>query len=105
MIKKLFKLTILSCLVASLPAEAEVSELSGPRIGITALTPGSSADFIGSQHMLQYGWQLETKFSSGDGINGLVEWVFLVGGMEKGYFLPSISSLVIYAQSINSLIE
>ena len=24
----------------------------------------------------------------------LVEWVFLAGGMDQGYFLPSISSLV-----------
>ena len=27
-------------------------------------------------------------------ISGLVEWVLLVGGMERGRFLPSISSLV-----------
>jgi hypothetical protein len=94
MIKKLFGLTILSYLFSSIPAQAEASELSGPRIGITALTPGSSSNFVGSNHLIQYGWQLETKFSDGDGLNGLVEWVFLVGGMEQGYFLPSISSLV-----------
>jgi hypothetical protein len=41
----------------------------------------------------QYGWQLETRFIESEEISGLVEWVFLVGGMERGLFLPSVSSL------------
>jgi hypothetical protein len=84
-----------------------VKKLSGPRIGFTFLTSGSSADFINdfnsnsndnSEHksafITQYGYQWETRFADNDeGIVGLVEWVFLIGGLEKGFFLPSASSL------------
>jgi len=41
-----------------------------------------------------YGWQWEMRFADGGDITGIVEWVALVGGMEKGLFLPSVSSLV-----------
>ena len=34
----------------------------------------------------QYGWQLESRFIESEDISGLVEWVFLVGGMERGLF-------------------
>ena len=89
--------------------QAQVVKLSGPRIGGTIVTSGASAEFIqnslfpgddgwdpnGSSTAVvsQYGWQLETRFIDGDEISGLVEWVFLVGGMERGLFLPSVSSL------------
>ncbi len=87
---------------------AQVVKLSGPRIGGTIITPGASTDFIqndlrvpgdegwgdgSTAFVSQYGWQLETRFIDGDEISGLVEWVFLVGGMERGLFLPSVSSL------------
>tara|TARA_R110001583_G_C5518453_1_gene397387 strand:- start:194 stop:709 length:516 start_codon:yes stop_codon:yes gene_type:complete len=94
MIKRILSLLIGTTLLCPLATAAEVSELSGPRIGITGLTPGSTSNTIGSNFISQYGWQLETKFSNGEGINGLIEWVILAGGMEQGYFLPSISSLV-----------
>ena len=89
--------------------QAQVVKLSGPRIGGTIITSGAATEFI--QNSLfpgddgwdpngaptavvsQYGWQLETRFIDGDERSGLVEWVFLVGGMERGLFLPSISSL------------
>ena len=88
-------------------AQAQVVKLSGPRIGATVVTPGSSSDFIqnglfpgddgwgdsSTSLISQYGWQLETRFADGEEIVGLVEWVFLVGGMEQGLFLPSVSSL------------
>ena len=89
--------------------QAQVVKLSGPRIGGTIITPGASTDFIQNgffpgndgwnpngaptAFVSQYGWQLETRFIDGDEISGLVEWVFLVGGMERGLFLPSVSSL------------
>ena len=41
-----------------------------------------------------YGWQWEMRFADGGDITGIVEWIALVGGMEKGMFLPSVSSLV-----------
>ena len=73
---------------------ASVAELSGPRLGMTYLSTGKTRSYIDSPMITQYGWQFETKFASGEGIQGLVEWVVLAGGMEKGMFLPSISSLV-----------
>lgn len=89
-------------------------KLSGPRVGGTIVTPGATSFFIqegdipgsdntwnanyeawekSSSFITQYGWQLETKFIDSEDFAGLVEWVFLVGGMEKGLFLPSVSSL------------
>ena len=94
-------------------SHAQVVKLSGPRVGGTIVTPGASSFFIqggdfpsnnnwgenyeaweqSSSFITQYGWQLETKFIDSEDVAGLVEWVFLVGGMEKGLFLPSVSSL------------
>jgi len=44
--------------------------------------------------MSQYGWQWESRFSDGGKVTGIVEWIALVGGMEKGMFFPSVSSMV-----------
>jgi len=74
--------------------EKAVSSLSGPRIGVTYLSPGKTANFIETDFITQYGWQAETKIASGANFNGLIEWVFLAGGIEQGMFLPSISSLM-----------
>ncbi len=94
-------------------SHAQVVKLSGPRVGGTIVTPGATSFFIqggdfpsnnnwgenyeaweqSSSFITQYGWQLETKFIDSEDVAGLVEWVFLVGGMEKGLFLPSVSSL------------
>ena len=41
-----------------------------------------------------YGWQWESRFADGGEVTGIVEWIALVGGMEKGLFLPSLSSMV-----------
>ena len=96
-----------------LTANAQIQKLAGPRIGFTILTHGSSADFINDRgeardsngksywtenqkgaFISQYGWQWESRFSDGGEVTGIVEWIALVGGMEKGLFLPSVSSLV-----------
>ncbi|HIK66714.1 MAG TPA: hypothetical protein EYF95_01950 [Flavobacteriales bacterium] len=92
----------------ALISQAQVVKLSGPRVGATIVTAGSASDFIQNDLMspgddgwgnsstaliTQYGWQLETRFIESEEISGLVEWVFLVGGMERGLFLPSVSSL------------
>jgi hypothetical protein len=89
-------------------SQAQVVKLSGPRVGATVVTAGSASDFIQNDLMMpgddgwgnsstalitQYGWQLETRFIESEEVSGLVEWVFLVGGMERGLFLPSVSSL------------
>jgi hypothetical protein len=92
---------------------SEVSKLTGPRFGFTYVGDGSTSQVLNRVHEMdsldynefgtglpftyttQYGWQWETRFAdSGGPIVGLVEWVAFVGGMEKGMFLPSFSSLV-----------
>jgi len=86
--------------ITSQKSLAQVKNLSGPRIGFTLLAPGKTADWLtgeegaSSQITTQYGWQWESRFADGGDITGLVEWVALIGGMEKGTFLPSVSSLV-----------
>ena len=88
-------------------SQAQIVKLSGPRIGGTFITAGSASDFVQNGNVpgddgwnnstatfiSQYGWQLESRFADGEDMVGLIEWVFLVGGMERGLFLPSISSL------------
>ena len=93
-------------------ANAQIEKLAGPRIGVTLITAGSTADFIhegfdfdedkdgkhgstGSAFTTQYGWQWESRFADGGGsVTGIVEWIALVGGMEQGLFLPSLSSVI-----------
>jgi len=92
-----------------LTVNAQIQKLAGPRIGFTILTHGSSSDFINDRaednkgvyiedqkmaFISQYGWQWESRFADGGEVTGIVEWIALVGGMEKGLFLPSVSSLV-----------
>lgn len=97
-----------------IPEDSQVNQMSGPRFGFTYLSEGSGAQFVNRAHEMdslqynaefgnglpftyttQYGWQWETRFAdTGGPVVGLVEWVALIGGMEKGLFLPSFSSLV-----------
>ncbi|MBC8510794.1 MAG: hypothetical protein H8D33_03930 [Cryomorphaceae bacterium] len=111
--KRIFTTIILS--ITLLSAEAQIEKLAGPRVGVTMITPGSLASIIrgdvpffsdeireewtGSTGeygaaISQYGWQWESRFSDAGNITGIVEWIALVGGMEKGMFLPSVSSMV-----------
>ena len=113
---KKFIFTI-SAFLLLLTTNAQTDKLSGPRIGFTFIGAGPVADFIntkdidalseegpdgyphvfgeeGNAFLTQYGWQWETRFADGYDVTGLVEWIVLVGGMEKGLFLPSVSSLV-----------
>jgi len=109
-----------------LTASAQIQQLAGPRIGMTLITAGSTADFFhkgfdyvqyeneyeGAEHKLgetgsafttQYGWQWESRFADGGGeVVGIVEWIALVAGMEQGKFLPSLTS-VIGARTANGL--
>ena len=107
---KKFIFTI-SAFLLLLTTNAQTDKLSGPRVGFTFIGAGPVADFIntkdldalsdeglfgeeGNAFLTQYGWQWETRFADGYDVTGLVEWIVLVGGMEKGLFLPSVSSLV-----------
>lgn len=72
--------------------------LGGPRIGLTAITGGIAADYLRQEGkallMTQFGWQLETRlFQSSTGLQGMMEMIPMVGGMEQGRFVPSLSVL------------
>ena len=79
---------------------AEPIHLDGPRIGFTILSAGvvdkareNGVDI--NPFITQFGWQFESRlFRLPNGISGLVELVPLVGGLEQGQFLPSISGLL-----------
>ena len=101
--------------VITICSQAQIQRFAGPKFGVTLVQAGSLASILredvgmftdevrrewtGStgkygSFMSQYGWQWESRFSDGGNITGIVEWIALVGGMEKGMFLPSISSMV-----------
>ena len=110
------KITLFIFLIGiTIQTKAQVEKLSGPRIGVTMITPGILASVVRGDVDLfsneiqeewegiagkygavisQYGWQFESRFADGGDIVGVVEWIALVGGMEKGFFLPSLSSMV-----------
>lgn len=75
--------------------------LSGPRFGATFLSDGVR-DRLHDNTMIdvgpvisQFGWQWEKRFLSSDtGWTGVTEWVFLMGGLDQGVALPSLSWLV-----------
>ena len=114
--KKIITTVLLS--VSILSVDAQVDKLAGPKVGITMVSAGSLASLLrkdvpfsfdddapikqewtGSTGkygavMSQYGWQWESRFADGGNVTGIVEWIALVGGMEKGMFLPSVSSMV-----------
>jgi hypothetical protein len=74
--------------------------LSGPRFGFTTFT-GETADLRGMADlepiMSQFGWQLETQIVSMTGGNqALMEWVFLVGGVEQDELNLSVAWLTGY---------
>jgi hypothetical protein len=111
--KSLYTLLILFFLIFSTSVSySQILKLSGPRLGATFITQGSSADYLneginfnedenggfgntGTAFTTQYGWQWESRFADGgENIVGIIEWVALISGLEKGLFLPSLSSLV-----------
>ena len=82
------------------PPLAKTVNLSGPRFGMTALGPGVVEELkkrsitVGS-NVSQFGWQFEKQFyAKGSGLAAVNEWVVLVGGLEQGVVLPSVSWLV-----------
>ena len=112
--KKLF-ITIAIGIGMTINSSAQVESLAGPRLGFVFITPSPTSGLIngyldfgdlgddlpedydseikGAISTL-YGWQWESRFADGGDITGIVEWIALVGGMEKGLFLPSVSSMV-----------
>jgi hypothetical protein len=73
-------------------------KFSGPRFGFTMIGDGTAAERIRelgkTPFVTQFGWQFETRvFTAENGTSGLFEFVPLVGGIEQGMFLPSISTM------------
>ena len=95
-------------LIGSTPAFAQTAptpagepiKLSGPRFGMTLLSDGvvrklrNEDDVDVSSLVSQFGWQFEKRFETGSALTPVTEWVFLLGGLEQGTVLPSLSWLV-----------
>jgi hypothetical protein len=82
------------------PVSLSRTKLSGPRFGFTTFT-GEVADLrdrAGKEAiMTQFGWQFETRIASpSNGSQALMEWVFLVGGVEQDELNLSLSWLAGY---------
>ena len=95
-------------------ATSQIDNLSGPRIGAVFISASPVSSFLRGDLALDqtgelppsyddfakgfltslYGWQFESRFADGYDVTGIVEWIVLVAGMEKGKFLPSVSSMV-----------
>jgi hypothetical protein len=76
-------------------------KLAGPRIGFTILSSRyvnhvkNEFETTVNPFITQFGWQFETRiFSLDSGVSGLFEFVPLIGGLEQGKFLPSLSALI-----------
>ena len=101
-------LAFVLCLSAATPALCQTIpppvrevDLSGPRFGITALSTGI-ADKLKTDEgwnlapvVTQFGWQFEKQFYGKQGGPAAVtEAVVLVGGLDQGVAIPSLSWLV-----------
>ncbi len=80
-------------------AEKKRKNFSGPRVGVTYICPGTTADYFYDKGKLpitiSFGWQFEKRlFTVEDGTSGLVEFVPLIGGINQGLFLPSANFLL-----------
>ena len=83
-----------------IPTQTEGVRLSGPRFGITLLT-GAMRDSLKANGIevgpviTQFGWQFEKQFlGQPGGVVAVNEWIVLVGGLDQGAFLPSVSWIV-----------
>lgn len=75
----------------------EVHRLAGPRVGFgAALTPRGRAtlrDAGASSPYSQFGWMIEQRaFSGRGGITFVVEETAVIGAIDQGTFLPSVSA-------------
>jgi len=82
------------------PPPVRTLSLSGPRIGLTLLSDGVVNELKTQgvdirPTISQFGWQWERQFySKQGGVTALNEWVFLLGGLDQGVAIPSLSWLV-----------
>src|SRR5215203_5943039 len=86
------------CQVA--PPPAKMLSLAGPRFGVTSLSQGvvdklAERSITVRPVITQFGWQTERQFfTTSSGFSAVNEWVLLLGGLEQGVALPSVSWLV-----------
>jgi len=82
------------------PPPVRVADLSGPRFGLTSLTPGmvdklAEHDLVVEPLISQFGWQFERQFAlRGSGLTPVTELVVLLGGLEQDVAIPSVTWLV-----------
>ena len=82
------------------PPPPRTLELAGPRFGVTMLSQGvidklKERDIEIGPTISQFGWQFEKQFySKAGGVTALNEWVALLGGLDQGVAIPSLSWLV-----------
>jgi hypothetical protein len=105
--KLLLAMCFVSCAVpvyaqsgVNAPPPAKTLSLAGPRFGLTFLSDGVVEKLkekeidVGSS-VSQFGWQFERQFySKGSGLTAVTEWVVLLGGLDQGVAIPSMSWLV-----------
>jgi hypothetical protein len=79
-------------------AKIRRKKFSGPRIGLTYIAPGTSADYLSDRGkrplVTQFGWQFEGRLFTVDETSGIIEFVPMIGGLEQGLFIPSASFLL-----------
>mgnify|MGYP006146817361 CR=1 FL=1 len=79
--------------------QATMDKLSGPRVGITlmtngGLTQGIEEEFgVSTNFITQFGYQFEKQIAGDEQIAGLIEGIVMIGGLDQGLFLPSVSGL------------
>ena len=82
------------------PARPRAVNLSGPRFGVTSLSPGVVDKLLergieAPPMISQFGWQVEKAFFTNDsGVAAVSEWVLLMGGLERDIAIPSLTWLV-----------
>ena len=96
---------VAACLAApamaqTVPTPTRSVELSGPRFGVTVLSDGvvgrlREKDIDVSSAISQFGWQFERQlYHSSSSVSVVTEWVGLLGGLDQGYAVPSLSWMV-----------
>ncbi len=79
--------------------DQEARKYGGPRVGATLVGPGVYRDQLfneGKRNIYsQFGWQFEKRmFTTKTGISGMVEFLPMIGGIDMGKFIPSITALI-----------
>jgi TolB-like protein len=74
--------------------------LNGPRMGLSLpfgdtkqilMDDNSNGGFDMYPAMFQFGWQQEKQYLSSGNFQALIEGIFLIGGLESGRIVPSVS--------------